>query len=172
MIYLIYLVMTALQLVVTLAVYPLAPAIAALCRADGTLPAWLAWAGTFDATLDAGWQGGYFAHSEATPTGLSLWWFRVRWLWRNPAYSFCYYSLGIPFDPAQWKVLHYSVSGTDTTFIATNGRYFNIELGWSWLQLKVGWKAMNYFDATTGTFKSTPWGPLMRTMICATIIPW
>lgn len=164
----------------------LAPLLAIFTGSDGNLPKYLTWFQTFDATLDAGWQGNYFTNTAppwwvpvwtvysgtGTPTGLNLYWLRVRWLWRNPGYGFSYYAVGIAFDPTAWRVVHYSASSTSTTFIATNGRQFNIELGWSWLQVKIGWKAWNYFNAATGTFKTTPWGPAMRTMICATLIPW
>jgi hypothetical protein len=159
----------------TLISFPLAPLIALAANAQGNLPKCLTWFQTFDASLDVGWQQDYFgtwSASDTVPTGVSLWWYRVRWLWRNPGYGFSYYAVGIAFEPANWRVLHYSVNGTNTTFIATDGRQFNIELGWSWLQVKIGWKAWNYFNPQTKSFNTTPWGPLMRTMICATIIPW
>jgi hypothetical protein len=155
----------------TLVSFPLAPLVAAFADKDGNLPRALRWFQTFDAPLDAGWRDGYFAHT-GTPTGFALWWLRVRWLWRNPGYGFGYYVAGIAFDPAAWRVVHFSTDGTSSTFIATDGRHFNIALGRSWLSLKIGWKAWNYFDAPTQTFRTTPWGPEMRTMICSTFRPW
>lgn len=155
----------------TLVSFPLAPLVAAFADSDGNLPRALRWFQTFDASLDAGWKDGYFTHT-GTPTGVALWWLRVRWLWRNPGYGFGYYPVGIAFDPAAWRVVHFSTDGTSSTFIATDGRHFNIELGRSWLSLKLGWKVWNYFDAGSGSFRSTPWGPEMRTMICSTVRPW
>lgn len=110
--------------------------------------------------------------SAEPPAPFHRWWLRVRWLWRNPGYGFGYYAAGIAFAPAEWRVVHFSTDGSSTTFLATDGRHFNFELGRSWLSLKLGWKAWNYFDAASGTFRSTPWGPEMRTMICSTFRPW
>lgn len=161
----------------TLVSFPLAPLVAAFANKDGNLPRALRWFQTFDASLDAGWRDGYFVFAGRTssatvPTGFELYWLRVRWLWRNPGYGFGYYVAGIAFDPAAWRVVHYSTDGTSSTFIATNGRQFNIALGRSHLSLKIGWKAWNYFNRDTRTFNTTPWGPEMRTMICSTIRPW
>lgn len=124
----VYGLLTVLQLLFTLLAYIAAPVVALFCKKDGYLPNWLAWFQTQDAPLDAGWQDDYFAHT-GTPTGASLWWFRVRWLWRNPAYGFCYWPLGIPYVPSDWviDVLTVDASGTLTEFRAhtLDGRYFS-----------------------------------------------
>jgi hypothetical protein len=118
-----YIFATILQLLFTyLLAVPFAPLIALACKADGYLPDWLFWFQTFDAPLDAGWKDGYFPTS-GTPTGSTLWWLRVRWLWRNPAYGFCYWPLGIPYDPSQWVI---DINNEPTEFKAhtKDGRYF------------------------------------------------
>ncbi|HBO79562.1 MAG TPA: hypothetical protein DD502_15590, partial [Cupriavidus sp.] len=60
---------------------------------------------TFDATLDEGWKGGYFGQLSASPTGITLWWYRSRWLQRNPGYSLDFSILGMPFIQTQWTVV-------------------------------------------------------------------
>lgn len=96
---------TLAQLLFTLISYPLAPIVAAFTQSNGYLPNCLAWFQTFDAPLDAGWRDGYFGTYTTPPTGLKLYWLRVRWLWRNPAYGFCYWPLGIPYNPNDWDIL-------------------------------------------------------------------
>lgn len=118
MMYLRYAVLTAVQLLFTGLSYVLAPVVALFCKADGYLPTWLAWFQTQDAPLDAGWQDGYFS-APLTPTGLRLWWLRVRWLWRNPAYGFCYWPLGLAYNPADWVI--------DTLLFAGEARAVLIE---------------------------------------------
>jgi hypothetical protein len=168
---LVWLVLALLDMLFTLVSYPLAPLVAAFADKDGNLPRALRWFQTFDASLDAGWRDGYFSfHCPKRP--FELWWLRTRWLWRNPGYGFGYYVAGIAFDPAAWRVVYFKTDGTSSTFIATDGRHFNIALGRSHLSLKLGWKAWNYFEPDSRTFRATPWGPEMRTMICSTFRPW
>jgi hypothetical protein len=136
-----------------------------LASKDGWLPNWMRWFQTFDNSLDAGWQiqGNYGTYliDGTVPTGLTLYLYRVRWLYRNPAYGFSYWLLGVPFVPAAWKVVCF-MPGSNLTFIARGPRgAFNVHaarLGW---RFKLGWKAWNYFDLFNG-WKSTPWGPEWR----------
>lgn len=166
-----YTLLTLLQLVVTDCAYLLSPLIAWSANENGVVPSYLRWAVTFDASLDAGWRDGYFSHT-GVPTGWALWWLRMRWIWRNPAYGFCYYTCGIPFDPSQWVVDFYKVwpDGTrDFQAHTVDGRYFNTETA---AGAKYGWKAANYFvgldSAGKPIWKTQPWGPDWRTMICFT----
>lgn len=124
----VYGLLTVVNLVFTALAYVLAPVVALFTGANGYLPNWLCWFQTQDAPLDAGWRDGYFGTFTTPPTGLSLYWLRVRWLWRNPAYGFCYWPLGIPYVPSDWiiDVLTFDATGVMTEFSAhtTDGRYF------------------------------------------------
>lgn len=125
--------------------------------ATGNLPKYLYWFQTFDNTCFAGREPQYgFVGTDREAA--------TYWLRRNPGYGFDYFPLGVAFDPAKWRVIRHDAFW----FIALgpNGQ-FNIEHGGSFT-LKLGWKAWNYYDATTGTFRTTPWGPEMRTSICCT----
>jgi hypothetical protein len=138
------------------------------------LPNWLKWFDTFDATTDEYWIGQYVTNSytaQNPPPYLLRKWWQVCWLYRNPAYGFCYWVLGVPFIPANWTVKSYTNNNDQTTFDAysTEG-YFNYEA--SFMSIKVGWKAWNYYTANTGTFNTTPWGPEMIAPLCLTIVPW
>jgi hypothetical protein len=121
---------TVLNLVFTALAYLLAPIVAAFCKPDGYLPDWLAWFQTQDAPLDAGWRDGYFGAWKAsgtTPRGFALWWVRVLWLWRNPAYGFCYWPLGIAYDPQQWVIDALEHDGATLVTLRAHtkdGRYF------------------------------------------------
>jgi hypothetical protein len=159
----------------------------ALSDSSGNLPRWLYWFQTFDATLDAGWQGGYFVASSLSwylrplalfyftgspgtaPTGLNLFLLRVRWLYRNPAYGFDYFAFGLPFDPSRWRVLKYVNTPTLSLFIAI-GDGFNIEYAGRLGELKLGWKAWNYWN--NGQWKTVPWGPEWIVPLCFTYTPF
>jgi hypothetical protein len=139
---------------------------------DGNLPNALCWLQTFDASLDEGWQGGYFSYT-GTPTGFRLWWLRVRWLYRNPGYGYSYWVDGVAFDPKQWTVTHNQIDAVTgkTLWIARgpNGA-FNINYLGKWGNAKIGWKAWNYWDGAA--WKTTPWGPAWRAPICFTYTPF
>lgn len=120
------------------------------------LPRWLAWVDTFDADLDAGnrelgWNQGYFG--------------RVRWLFRNHGYGFCYWALGKPFIPSQWQVTRYQRADDGSTlwFVARGpGGLFNFH-GVKWgIRFKLGWKASNYYEPVIDGWKPYPWGPEWR----------
>jgi len=114
------------------------------------LPIWLAWFDTFDADLDAG--------------GATDYWGRVAWLYRNPAYGFSYWALGSEFYFDRWHVSRCDQGpGKPFTFIALSddGR-FNVHAIRFGIRFKLGWAAWNMYDATTGKWKSTRWGPAWR----------
>lgn len=102
MIYLIYLILVPISLILTLVAVILAP-VMVLFKVDKlwwcdnhnyqavgpVLPSWLNWFNTPDNTLDG----------DATfqrINGISYW-SKVKWLWRNPAYSFALRYLNAPY---------------------------------------------------------------------------
>lgn len=158
----------------------------------GNLPTWLYWFQTFDATLDAGWRDGYFTAKSPTglstrlwyaflaaaclsysgtgiPTGFNLFMLRVRWLYRNPAYGFDYFAFGVAFVPAKWRVLRSVDTPTLSLFVAV-GPAFNLEYAGRYGELKLGWKAANYWNA--GDWRTTPWGPDWTAPLCFTYSPF
>lgn len=134
----------------------------------GNLPRWLYWAQTFDATLDAGWQDGYIAATWGT-TGWRRYLARVYWLYRNPCYALDYFVLGLPFDPSKWRVLRNVQTDTLSFFLAI-GPAFNLEYAGRFGELKLGWKAWNYWNASA--WRTTPWGPSWRVPLCFTYTPF
>lgn len=132
---------TVAQLLFTLISYPLALVVVPFCQSNGYLPNCMAWFQTFDASLDSGWKDGYFNVTyNVEPTGWTLYWLRVRWLWRNPAYGFCYWPMGIPYVPEDWDIVLKVMNpdGTLAEFEAhtLDGKYFcytndkNVKLGY------------------------------------------
>jgi hypothetical protein len=102
MIYLIYLILVPVSLVLTLLAVILAPIMVLFkiqklwwCnnhsyQAVGpVLPSWLNWFNTPDNTLD----GDSTFQSQNPPS----YWSHVKWLWRNPAYSFALRYLNAPY---------------------------------------------------------------------------
>ncbi|RKP44720.1 DUF7338 family protein [Pararobbsia silviterrae] len=137
---------TLLNLIFTGLACLLAPGLALFVQSNGYLPNWLVWFETEDAPIDAGWQGLYFVvpttltrwqsilnatgwyySGTGTPTGFNLYVLRVRWLWRNPAYGFCYWPLGIAYDPTEWVIDTLEHDGATLTLLKAHtidGRYF------------------------------------------------
>ena len=105
----------------------------------------------FDATLDAGTGSGY--------------WGRVAWLYRNPAYGFSYWALGIPFVPTAWSVTAFTgdehLPGFTFRAVCSDG-HFNLHAVRFGLRFKLGWKAWNQYEQITGKWKTSAWGPQMR----------
>jgi hypothetical protein len=137
------------------------------------LPSWLKWFDTFDASIDAGWADKYFTSKYTLMNPPSYWlrkWYQVLWLYRNPAYGFGYWVLGETFDPQQWKSTWYIEANSDFSACSTN-KMFNVERTYSFLKIKFGWKAWNYYQPATNTFSSVPWGPELRVPHCFSIIP-
>jgi len=142
-----YVALTILNLAFTALAYVCAPLVALFTRSDGYLPRSLAWFQTFDAPLDAGWRDGYFGTWQATgatPTGLALWALRVLWLWRNPAYGFCYWPLGIAYDRAQWvidmlthdgaqliELKAHTIDGRHFAYTNAHGEKYGYKLWWA-----------------------------------------
>ncbi|CAJ0898195.1 hypothetical protein R6138_04190 [Ralstonia thomasii] len=114
----------------TVLAWGLSPLVALFVRSDGYLPYWLLWFQTQDAPIDAGWRDGYFGTYKTDgvrPTGWRLYWYRVCWLCRNPAYGFCYWPLGLPYNPDDWVIHARHVEGTDLRFLAAitkDGKHF------------------------------------------------
>lgn len=131
----------------------------ALCaKKDGNLPGPLYLFQTFDATLDAGWKDDYGYDPNAP-----LWWNRAKWLFRNPAYGWDYYVFGIPMHTDEWKVLVWN--GTVFWAIHPKWGYFNFYYFGALGNYKLGWKAYNYWDDDTSTWRAGyQWGPKLRTM--------
>ncbi len=121
-----------------------------------TLPAWLAWFDTFDGDLDTGAANGSI-------TGSSTYWNRVKWLYRNNAYGWSYWVLGMPFVASDWRVVRYEQSAAQITFIAVEpGGKFNINATRCGLHFKLGWKAWNNYDTVNDKWNDQPWGPAWR----------
>lgn len=122
------------------------------CDKNGWLPTWLDWAQTFDNSLDS------------TVTGPGYWG-RVKWLYRNPAYGFSYWVLGVPFNPEEWKVwVHTGSEETKDLYfyaVGPNGQ-FNEHYYRDGEHVKRGWKAWNMWDAEKKQWKTEPWGPQWR----------
>jgi hypothetical protein len=142
-----------------------APLIAKFVDAEGNLPKWLSWFQTFDATLFEGRQPqyGFTGTDEEVAT---------KWLRRNPGYTFDYEPLGVAWDKTQWTATFVKTQDGTTRFFAKgpNGQ-FNYEYGGKHLQVKLGWKAFNLYNADTGTYRDGNWGPLPRIPVCFTIKP-
>jgi hypothetical protein len=111
MIYLTYLILVPINLLLTLIAVIFAPVMVLFTeQRDGwldngsiwgigpRLPLWLNWFMTPDNSLD-----GDYTFQQAN--GRSYW-SKVKWLWRNPAYSFALKNIGVPYET--------SVSGDKT----------------------------------------------------------
>lgn len=164
MVYIKYAFLTILNLLFTLFAVIVAPIVSLFASNDGWLPNWLKWFQTFDASLDAGWKDGYFGSFSTPPTGYKLWWYRTKWLWRNPAYGFCYWVLGTSFKPEDWTVT-FVQDGNYTKFIAwsKDRKHFCLSYNGRFGSWKLGWKAWNYFQHLDADGKPVwndqPWGP-------------
>lgn len=172
---LLYPFMALLSLTLALVTIVLSPILPLFTRSDGNLPSWLYWFQTFDNTLDAGWkvQGNYGTYliDGTIPTGLTLYWYRVLWLCRNPSYGFDYFLLGMAIDTSQIRVTTF----TPAVFVAwgPNG-HFNVYYTGRWGELKLGWKIRAYWDDQLAQWRPDTymWGPERRTMICFTYNPF
>ncbi len=156
MMYVSYFFVTVLQLLFTLLAYLLSPILPIFTQSTGYLPGWLTWFQTPDASLDAGWQDGYFTVT-GTPTGISLWWLRMRWLWRNPAYGFCV-AIGAAYDPADWVIdtLTLAAPGGPITLLKAHtkdGRHFAYTTASGW---KLGYKLWWAMDASGNLLPAVP----------------
>lgn len=155
----------ALLLAFTWLQWLFSPLLALLVNAQGHLPHWLMWFETFDATVDEGWQGGYYPKPNSK---LALWWCRVKWLCRNPAYGFAYYPLGLEFNPDDWSVWFKRYpNGRDMLFFAIGpDGAFDLHFRFGLFAGKFGWKCYNTFDEARLAWKTKPWGPEWRIPCC------
>ena len=158
------------SLLITLVTYMLSPVLAALAGSDGNLPRWLYWFQTFDNTIDAGWQvqgnyGTYLATGIA-PTGLTLWWYRVCWLCRNPAYGWDYWPFGVGFDATQWRVF---LNGANWWVALGPSGAFCVRSLAAGVSFKFGWKAWAYWQNDQWAPASYSWGPSRRAPLCFTL---
>lgn len=135
-----------LSILFTILTMILSPLLALTADSAGNLPWCLRWFQTFDASLDEGWKKGTFDYPfypHATPEGVLLWWYRTRWLWRNPGYGFDLF-LGVEYMTHEWTVHHES----EDTFLAFGP-------GWRFeyqgKHLHLGWKACHNLNAKYGT---------------------
>ena len=139
------------------------------------LPGFFRWFGTFDASLDEGWAGGYFATHYPLDTYPPYWTrkaYQIRWLYRNPSYGFSYYALGTAFDPKAWTATYSKIGNVERfTAVSTNG-HFNWMYTGPLGTYKLGWKAWNYFDPTNNEWRNTPYGPSMTAPEVTSINPF
>lgn len=177
MIYVRYIASVLFSLFITVVTWVLSPVLAALVKSDGNLPNWLYWFQTFDNTCDAGWkvQGNYgtYLQDGTVPTGITLWWYRLLWLCRNPAYGWDYWPLGIAWDKDEWTVIKYSSQDANPNFYYARSSqgYFSWTYSNDHIQLKFGWKSWGLFDRATGKFTDGQFGPEKRQPLCFTIVP-
>uniref|UniRef100_UPI0025EAAF3C DUF7338 family protein n=1 Tax=uncultured Ralstonia sp. TaxID=114715 RepID=UPI0025EAAF3C len=94
---------------------------------------------------------------------------RAWWLYRNPAYGWDYWPLGVSFDPSAWRVLRYIDTDTLTLFVAI-GNGFNLYYRGRFGMLKLGWKAWNCWDGSN--WKAEPFGPSWRLPLAFTVSPF
>lgn len=116
------------------------------------LPNWLKWFDTFDADLDVALED----KSQAS------YWTRVQWLYRNSAYGFEYWVLGININPLEWTVKSYENSNNLTFYAVGPHGAFNYVFTKFGIKVKIGWKAWNYYIPATNGWKDKPWGPEMK----------
>ena len=151
--FLIYPFLALAQFGLTLIAWGLAPFLAWYPVAKGvdTLPGRWQWWSTFDDNLDGGiHQGEYPDYSMCSL--FVIWWYRTRWIWRNPAQGFGYHLFGADtVTPLRyhWKngvdVYGVSNSACCTSEDAKGRCYFSLKGKWwpvKWIGLRyyLGWK--------------------------------
>jgi len=114
----------------TLASYVLSPIIAGISMATGknVVPS-LGWLYTHDASLDGGIEQSKDGYDSAA-TGWKLWWQRICWICRNPAYGFVAGPLGF--------------SSEGSTLILESGKPYPPVSYWTVNQLKSGRRIFGY----------------------------
>ncbi len=114
----------------TLTAWLLAPLIAAISMATGNNEVrFLNWFYTHDASLDGGIEQGKDGYDPAA-TGWKLWWQRVSWIARNPAYRFNAYVLGY--------------SAEASALIFESGEPYPPVKHWTVIELKGGRRVFGY----------------------------
>ncbi len=134
----------------------------------GNLPAWLKWFQPFDSSLDEAWRGGYLDPSWGI-SPFKRYLARVYWLYRNPAYGFDYWALGVPFEASQWRVIRYIDTPQLVLFVAI-GNSFNVYYHGRLGMLKLGWKAWNRWDGKG--WNAPNWQRYARLPLCFTVNPF
>lgn len=142
---------------------------------EQTLPRWLKWFDTFDASVDAGWAGNYFTEKGTynrnnLPSYWKRKWYQIRWLYRNCAYGFAYWLLGTKIDTSDWIIHKCDYQpGKKFIFFAYNSQgYFQFIVRLPRGGLNFGWKILNYYSLERREWyhieTGQPWGPEWRTM--------
>lgn len=174
MLYIRYAILTIVNLVFTAFAISLTPLVVLFANEQGYLPNWLVWFQTQDNSLDEGWRGTYFGNPVSpAPKGFELWKYRIRWLWRNPAYGFCYWPLGIQMKFEDWIIDDYKEDTSGSRILlkahTITGKHFAYTTNKG---DKYGWKIWAYFRGLDKDGKAVwndkPWGPEMRTSLCFT----
>lgn len=146
MMYLKWALFAPISLVMNILTWILAPFLALLSMATGPVLPWGLWIfHTHDDDLDGG------QHQKGWPpaTGVSLWWQRTCWMYRNPSYGFDAYVLGFG-DPTKITEQHISGvwdSGKAAEFYCMNNgtNYFSLRKqvplgGKRYIKIWIGWK--------------------------------
>lgn len=148
----------------------------------GNLPRCLKWFQTFDASLDegmnarrnelaAGLGGDAWAAFIAYPRSqFEIYRNRALWLFRNTGYGFDYYLLGVRWNPNDWRVIRYVETDALLLFIAV-GNGFNLYMESRYGMVKLGWKAWNLFNRSTGMFSGS-WGDDRRIPVTFSLTPF
>lgn len=118
----------------TVAAYAVSPLIAGISMATGNNQVlWLRWFYTHDASLDGGIEQGKDGYDPAA-TGWKLWWQRVSWICRNPAYGFVAGPLGFSADRS--------------AIIFESGEPYPPVSYWTVIRLKTGFRIFGYRHKT------------------------
>jgi hypothetical protein len=159
MMYVRYFIATLVNLLFTAFSFLVAPILPLFAQSTGYLPGWLGWFQTPDNSLDAGWQAqgnyGTYLTDGTVPSRLARYWFRVLWLWRNPAYGFCV-ALGVAYDPSAWVIDTLEQSAGAITLLKAHtkdGRFFAYTTSSGW---KLGYKLWWAMDANFNLLPTVP----------------
>ena len=123
--YLLYPILTVLQVVLIAIAWLLAPFLSlySVIKSVDVLPGRWQWFSTVDDTLDGG------IHQQEYPdysrrNGFIIWWYRTRWIWRNPAQGFAYHLFRMPSATTEphyvWRYGVYSFEYMNNTHYYTN----------------------------------------------------
>lgn len=140
----------------TVLTWILSPVLVLFADRHGDLPWYLSYFQTFDATLPKGY------------------WNAVKWMCRNPGYTFDLKVLGLKWVKEDWKLIKFSNPDEHHVFFlainkktcAFNLYYYNEDNYTMLRYVKLGWKAWNFFDIPTKTFSKTWEGTEGKVPIC------
>lgn len=127
---LVYPLLVPISWLMTLLSYAMSPIIAGISMATGSnqVP-WLGWLYTHDASLDGGIEQSKDGYDPAAK-GFKLWWQRVCWVCRNPAYGFVAGPLGF--------------SAEASALIFESGEPYPPVKHWTVIELKGGRRIFGY----------------------------